>query len=301
MKRTSVLLLMWPFAIWSEAPPPARIFLQAKSYSVEQDARILKLFEGIRVADTIDALDVLGLQDITIMDRSIRPLWRDEQRFSHRIQGVAVTMRLVPAQETSPKFASHAAQRNWQREGWGPPPELRAADPRADGGYAALIRPGTILVIDNQARDTGFCGSHMGLTLSARGLRGFVSNSICRDTDEMILSRIPVYQDPVQAPRGIIQGRMWFESYNQPVVVGHVLVMPGDVVVADSDGVAVVPREKAEHVAEIARWIYEDDEVGRGRIYEKLNKPPDWTVRGHQPPGPPGTRPIHAAPVWRNK
>jgi 4-hydroxy-4-methyl-2-oxoglutarate aldolase len=141
----------------------------------------------------------------------------------------------------------------------------------------------------------------MALTLSGRGLRGFVSNSICRDTDEMILSRVPVYQDPVQSPRGIIQGRMWFESYNQPVVVGQVLVMPGDVIVADSDGVAVVPRAKAEHVADIARWIYEDDEAGRARIYEKLNKPPDWTVEGHKLPGPPSDRPIHAVPVWRKK
>lgn len=102
----------------------------------------------------------------------------------------------------------------------------------------------------------------MGLTLFGKGLRGFVGNEVCRDTDEMTLTRIPVYQNPL--PRGINPGRTWIESDNQPVTVGHVLVMPGDIIVADGDGVAVVPRGRAEEVAGIARWIFEDDEWKRG-------------------------------------
>ena len=156
-------------------------------------------------------------------------------------------------------------------------------------------------MVDNQAHDNGFCGSNMGLSLSGRGLRGFVGNAVCRDNDEMILTRIPVYQDPMLAPRGINQGRMWMESYNNPVVVGGVLVMPGDVIVADSDGVAAVPRAKAEQVAEIARWIYEDDEVKRARIYDSIKRPRDWTVEGHTNPPPPSDKPLHPAPVWQKK
>ena len=116
--------------------------------------------------------------------------------------------------------------------------------------------------------------------MTAQGLRGFVGNAVCRDTDEMIVARIPVYQDAALSPRGINQGRMWMESYNQPIVVGHVLVMPGDVIVGDSDGVAVVPRAKAEQVAEIARWIFEDDEVKRGKIFDTAKGPADFTVEG---------------------
>jgi regulator of RNase E activity RraA len=72
-------------------------------------------------------------------------------------------------------------------------------------------------------------------------------------------------------------------------VVGGVLVMPGDVIVADYDGVAVVPRAKAVQVARIARWIFEDDEYKRGKIYDKNGWPRDWTVQGHQtPPSPDG-------------
>ena len=284
------------------APSPSAQYLKARVSSAEEDDRVVKLYDGLRVCDVVDALDAVGLQAVTVMERTIRPLWRDEQKFTHRIHGVALTVRLVPAQATSPRFASHAAERTWEGPGgWGPPPELRAPGAGGGGEYTALVRPGTVLVVDNQAHDNGFCGSNMGLSLFGRGLRGFVSNQVCRDTDEMILDRIPVYQDPMQSPRGINQGRMWVESYNQPVVVGRVLVMPGDVIVADSDGVAVVPRAKAEQVAGIARWIFEDDEVKRGKIYDSIKKPRDWTVEGHTQPPPPSDAPIHAAPVWDKK
>ena len=306
--KSTALFLFGAAAVWAQtgqparpAPAPSAQYLRARVYSPAEDDKILKLYEGLRVCDVVDGLDVVGLQDVTVMERNIRPLWRDEQKFTHRIQGIALTVRLVPAQETSPKFASHAAERTWEARGWGPPPELRAPGAGSDSGYTALVRPGTILVVDNQARDNGFCGSNMGLSLFGRGLRGFVGNQVCRDNDELILTRIPVYQDPMQAPRGINQGRMWVESYNQPVVVGHVLVMPGDVIVADSDGVAVVPRARAEQVAGIARWIFEDDEVKRGKIYDSIKKPRDWTVEGHTQPPPPSDAPIHAAPVWDKK
>ena len=307
--KNIALFLLGAATVWGQAGQPARPapspsaqYLKARVHSAEEDDRVLKLYDGLRVCDVIDALDAVGLQDITVMERNIRPLWRDEQKFSHRIHGVALTVRLVPAQETSPKFASHAAERTWEAPGgWGPPPEVRAPDAGTGGEYTRLVRPGTILVVDNQAHDNGFCGSNMGLSLFGRGLRGFVSNQVCRDTDEMILTRIPVYQDPMQSPRGINQGRMWVESYNQPVVVGRVLVMPGDVIVADSDGVAVVPRAKAEQVAGIGRWIFEDDEVKRGKIYDSIKKPRDWTVEGHTQPPPPSDAPIHAAPVWDKK
>jgi len=205
------------------ASTPAQ-YLKAKVYTAEEDSRILKLYDGIRVSDVIDALDVVGLQGVTTMDRSIRPLWRDEQKLTHRIRGVALTVRLVPAQETAPRFASHAAERTWEGpEGWGPPAELRVEGAGRGGGYGRLIRPGTILVVENNAIDNGMCGSNNALSWTAQGLRGLVGNAVCRDTDEMIVARIPVYQNAALSPRGINQGRHWMESYNQPIVVGQVL------------------------------------------------------------------------------
>jgi 4-hydroxy-4-methyl-2-oxoglutarate aldolase len=57
-----------------------------------------------------------------------------------------------------------------------------------------------------------------------------------------------------------------------------VFVRPGALVVADGDGVIVVPREKAEQVAQIAREIQEDDKAGRRKLYDKLGLPSDFTV-----------------------
>jgi len=261
--------------------PPSKQYLEVKHYTQAQDDQILKLYDGIRVADVIDALDVVGLQDITMMDRDIRPLWKDEQNITHRIHGVALTLRLVPAQVRAPRFASHADERPWEKDWY-----------TTHGDYGPLVRPGTIVVVDNQSKDDGWCGSNMGLTLFSKGLRGFVGNEVCRDTDEMILERIPVYQNPLLAPRGINPGRTWLESYNQPITVGHALVMPGDIIVADGDGVAVVPRARAEEVAGIARWIFEDDEWKRGNIYDRAKRPRDWTVKGHVEQPPPSSKPI---------
>jgi regulator of RNase E activity RraA len=72
---------------------------------------------------------------------------------------------------------------------------------------------------------------------------------------------------------------MAIESWNTPVNVGGVLVMPGDIVVADADGVVVVPRAKAEAVAAAAREVLDGDKGSRRKLYEKAGRPADFTVK----------------------
>lgn len=110
-----------------------------------------------------------------------------------------------------------------------------------------------------------------------RGCVGVVTNATARDTDEVAAERIPLY---FRKPgRGIRPGRNEIESVNRPIVCGGVLVEPGDVIVADGDGVVVVPRARAEDVAEYARATLQRDKVGRRRLYKKLGLPLDDSVK----------------------
>ena len=60
------------------------------------DEQILKIYEGLRVADVCDGMDMVGLRDAGTMDATIEPLWRDTENFKHRFCGIAVTARYVP-------------------------------------------------------------------------------------------------------------------------------------------------------------------------------------------------------------
>src|SRR5436305_13921037 len=114
-----------------------------------------------------------------------------------------------------------------------------------------------------------------------RGAVGVVTSGGARDTDEIIKEKIPLY---FRGPgRGIRPGRNEVESVNRPVTLGGVLVRPGDVIVADGDGVAVVPREHAEAVAQAAREILKAYQPARRKLYEKLGLPEDSTVAQPKP------------------
>jgi regulator of RNase E activity RraA len=265
----SLLLTACTVASLSQNPPFSKQYLEVKQHSQQEDQALVKRFQGLRVTDVVDGLDVVGLQDVTIMDQGIRPLWHDEQKFTHRIYGVAVTLRIVPPQERAPIFPTHDQFAAWESNWY---------DTRIPGDFEHYLGPDTILVIDaSRTRDVGFCGSNNAFKWLSQGMRGIVTDGGCRDSDEVILERIPVYERPTT--RGIDPGRIQIESYNNPVNVGGVLVMPGDIIVADIDGVVVVPRAKAEAVLAAAHRIQEIDKVERRDLYQKVQRPNDFTVK----------------------
>lgn len=275
MKKTA-LLLGFAAVAWGQAPakPPvpfSRHLLEVKQYTQEENEAIVAKFKTMRSTDVYDALQAAGIHKVTVMEREIGPMWIDNENFKHTVYGVAITLRLVPPQETPPntEFQSNAEMSQWQRT-WG--------KRHMSGAYAAFMAPDTVLVIDAPlSADNGFCGSNNALGWKVRGVRGIVTNAGCRDSDEMRKEEIPVYQR--DSTRFINEGTIAVESWNAPVVVGGVLVMPGDVIVADLDGVAVVPRAKAELVAKIAREIRDGDNKTRRKLYEKSGLKPDFTLQ----------------------
>jgi 4-hydroxy-4-methyl-2-oxoglutarate aldolase len=234
----------------------------------EQRDRVLRLYDGLRLTDVCDGMDAVGLQDVGLMDKEIRPLWKDLERFAHRIYGFAHTVRFVPTMRRAPVFASVDEHNKWKGQWY---------SQLADGPIDGEIRAGDIIVIDAQGiDDCGFIGSNNSLSWLAAGARGAVTNGGARDTDELCKQRVPVYSRGVS--RGIRPGRLELESTNRSVTVGGVLVRPGDIVVADGDGVIVVPWEQAEPVAMAAIAVQEDDKAGRRKQFEALGLPVDFTV-----------------------
>ena len=79
-------------------PPQGVRILQNNSFDDSERARkeILDLYKDLRVSDVLDGMDLVGLQDIGLMENDIRPLWRDTDNFTHRFVGFAITVRHVP-------------------------------------------------------------------------------------------------------------------------------------------------------------------------------------------------------------
>jgi regulator of RNase E activity RraA len=107
-----------------------------------------------------------------------------------------------------------------------------------------------------------------------------VTNGGARDTDEIVkVRKIAVYCKDGYSTRGVRPGRLIAESFNFPISCGGVLVYPGDLIVADGDGVIVVPREHALTVGRLAREINVGDEKGRADRFKRLGLQPDETVK----------------------
>jgi len=232
-----------------------KLFIPYKDYSQQDNQRILSMFDGLRVADVSDGMDVVGLADVGIVDPEIKALWRDTENFTHRIIGIAVTARYVPTNKREPKMDPATISR-WYRD-------------LTSEAFQDVLFPGSVLVID--ATDDGesrSIGSTNIRNWQKRGMIGVVTSGGLADSDEIIYHRVPAYYR--RLARGIRPGRNELESVNRPVTIGGVLVRPGDVVVADGDGVVVVPRERAEEVAQAARQFL--DNVGLERWKKKQAK-----------------------------
>jgi 4-hydroxy-4-methyl-2-oxoglutarate aldolase len=244
-------------------------FIPTKVYSVEEDEQILKLFEGLRVSDVSDGMDKVGLTNTGLMSPEIHALWKDTVHYTHRFIGIAMTARYVPTNKPpAPAMETQAFDR-WVGQWY----NQLSSEP-----FVPLIRKGTALVIDDAPdSDVGSIGSNNIMGWRIRGCVGVVTNATARDTDEITTEKIPLY---FRKPgRGIRPGRNEIESVNRPIVCGGVLVEPGDIIVADGDGVIVVPRAKAKEVAEYAKATLDTDKTGRRNLYKKLGLPADDSVK----------------------
>lgn len=252
-----------------EALRHGKTFLETKTYTLDENRQLLDEFAGLRVADVSDGMDQAGLQNTGLVSREIHPLWKDAEHYTHRVIGIAVTARYVPTNQPRPGALPAAEFDEWVGKFY----NERSPEP-----FVPLLREGSVLVIDDdETADVGSIGSNNIMSWRQRGCVGVITDATARDTDEIITQKIPLYFRG--AGRGIRPGRNEIESVNRPIVLGGALVMPGDVVVADGDGVIVVPREVASQVAAYAHATLDADKAARRNLYEQLGLPQDDSVR----------------------
>ena len=221
---------------------------------------LLELYKDLRVADVRDGMDWNMMHHYGSMSPNIRPLWRT------RAVGIARTARYLPYDEAIPTMTpeEYSKWSSWYYQNVCTYPWMKA------------IETGDFCVIDQSGVDVGLMGSNNSLAGVRDGAVGYVTNGGVRDTDELILQKVPFWSTMIS--QGMVQGRLRFDAMDIPVSVGGVQVHPGDVIVADGDGVIVVPQKMAVDVAQYAHQELANDKVGRRKLYEAIGMELDETV-----------------------
>ena len=208
------------------------------------DRRDSGLLSGL-TAGTIDyVLETrLGLHGY-FMSGQVRPVTA-----AMRFSGRARTLRTLP---TRPDIVE--AQRGGQL-------------PNAHRQAMDEIGAGEVLVIDARAvRDAAVCGDVLASRVEALGGAAIVTDGCVRDLPGLAKLNLPIFAGGVHA--ALFGNRHLGIDVNLPIACGGVLIMPGDILVGDEEGVVVVPAHLEQQVADLAREQDELDTFSLQKIRE---------------------------------
>lgn len=153
-----------------------------------------------------------------------------------RIAGNAVTVSLAPADNTMIHVAVEQCQ------------------------------PGDILIAAPTSQsDAGYFGELFATALKCRGVRGLIIEAGCRDLRELQEMEFPVWSKYVSA-QGTVKETIG--DINLPLICAGQIIAPGDVIVADDDGVCIVPRLTVPQVIEASEARLRKEEVNRAKFEE---------------------------------
>ena len=198
------------------------------------DEKYRKRFERMATTNLADALDKVGIRGAVI---GIKPMYD-----CPKILGRAVTIKITAAGMVKSKY--HLG--------------VRAID---------AASPGDIIIIDNRGDLNNNCwGEILSMGAKMKKISGVVVDGAARDIDACREFGFPVYARgtvPITA-----RGRIMEESFNEVIRIGDVQVKPGDIVMADINGVVIIPVEKLDEVLEAAEEILQKEEA----MVEELRK-----------------------------
>jgi regulator of RNase E activity RraA len=184
-----------------------------------EDQELVALFQGLDTPGVSDAMDKLGLPGQCL---GIAPL----DDYSGVIVGPAFTVKYVAASTPAGSV----------------------------GDFIDDVAEGDVMVIDNNGRtDCTVWGDIMTQYAGARKIAGTVIDGVCRDVRKALGDSYPLFTKGRFMRTG--KDRVQVEGVNVPVSIGTARVCARDIVVADANGVVVVPRDRVREVAAIARQI----------------------------------------------
>jgi regulator of RNase E activity RraA len=190
------------------------------------DTKIIEILSKVATATITTILLKKDLRNVWM--RGARPL-RPAQP---RLAGRAFTLRFVPAREDLATA-----------ESWSSPKSTRAAIESMSEGCIAVA---DAMGVD----DAGIFGDILCARMARRGVAGLVTDGAVRDRAGVLGTGLPIWCQGAAAPPSI--AGLTFVNWQEPIACGGVAVFPGDFIVADSDGVVLIPAALVDFVIELA-------------------------------------------------